>query len=282
MKKTAIALAIALGTISGTASALTINEIHNLIGTDPYKWEDNDIEKLNFDGNGNSLLDVGDTLLSIIEIEKIINEQNGNEYNVAPGTGNGPSLTGIAEIKVISKVAGPAPGIFNYAFGAPTVDGKGTMITFYEDTVDDLNITNCGLSTAACLLTVTNGTKILELGFNGSPGENWTALGPENPNLVNTSTSISAGVFNFGVTALFSNIDLILVGDHWKGSGSLQGCTNNSGNIIGSCGDGVDDGGFTSISDFQLAPAAIPEPGSLGLLGLGLVGLAGLRRRKSV
>jgi hypothetical protein len=275
MKKTAIALAIALGAMSGTASALTINDIQNLIGPDPYRWEDNDIEKLGKDVNENGLLDVGDTLLSIIEIEKIINENTGDEYDVAPGPGNGPSLAGIAEIKVISRID-IAPGIANFVFGAPLADG--VMITFYEDTVDDVNITNCGANTAACLGTVTNGTKILELGFNGSLGENWAATGPVDPNLVDELTTTEIGGFNFGVTVLTSSIDLINVGDYWNGSGSLQGCTTTTGTVIRSCSEG----GFTSTSDFQLAPGTIPEPGSLSLLGLGLVGLAGLCRRKSV
>lgn len=39
------------------------------------------------------------------------------------------------------------------------------------------------------------------------------------------------------------------------------------------------DGGTDTVSAFQ--PSSVPEPATLGLLGLGLIGLAGLRRRRS-
>jgi hypothetical protein len=39
------------------------------------------------------------------------------------------------------------------------------------------------------------------------------------------------------------------------------------------------DGGSANVASFQ--PGSVPEPGTLGLLGLGLVGLAGFRRRFS-
>jgi hypothetical protein len=275
-KKLSLAAAIVgLGAVSAPASALTVNQIMTMIGNDPFRWEDNDIERMSLDVNGNGLLDVGDRLQSIVEIEKIVNETTGQEFIMTGGVNS--SLTGIATIQVTGKVP-IGGGQFAFTFGPAT--GTQSIIQWYEDPVDNVNITNCGATTAACLATVTDGVPILNLGMNGAGGEFWNATGPDNPDLRAFLTSDNLGGFNFGITTLASAITAFTVNEPWRGSGSLQGCTTTTGALIGSCqNDAAGAPKFTSTSDFQLSTTAVPEPGSLSLLGLGLLWLGFVGRR---
>ena len=62
----------------------------------------------------------------------------------------------------------------------------------------------------------------------------------------------------------------------WTGSGSWT--TGNTFDITLNVGEGSFDGGATVSSGDT--PLVVPEPGSLGLLGTGLIGVAGAVRRK--
>jgi uncharacterized membrane protein len=88
----------------------------------------------------------------------------------------------------------------------------------------------------------------------------------------------------------------MIVGEYWDGSNHnhayiLNGGTYTSLNVpgaIASFAQGINDGGTIvgyygdasgHIHGFEAIPAPVPIPGAVWLLGSGLIGLVGIRRR---
>jgi hypothetical protein len=277
LKTLMAASALVLGVAAAPASALTISQIFGAIGANPFQFEDDNIEFQSLDLNGNMRLDVGDRLRGVIEITKIINSTTGQEFLLGAGTGNS-ALQAIFEIQVTAKAATANPAIFDFMFRA-VGGGNGPVATFYEDPVDNFVLQNCGATRAACEAAVTDGAVVLTLGFAGNPGETWTSTGPDNPDLRAVPVATNVGPFNFTI----SQIGASPLGNFgpWVGSGSLLGCTNAAGQLIGSCQNQPDGSlKYTSTSDTDLfsQQRQIPEPGSLALLGAALLA-AGFGRR---
>lgn len=215
----------------------------------------------------------------------------GDLVNCDTGGGIGSGLSGD---EVADYVFGPSAA-FAAEFGA----NPGTMFVFYDD-----NLTGGGtkydrtLSTQGAIeATATGGTVVMHWGIYGlDADESWKARGPVDttaPAFVPLDDPL--GAFSF---ALSIDPTTNLLFKEW--GQVLAGC-NNPLNLNFPCaGDGLIDvnaqgqilgtalaPGFTQTSfydafsnvDANFAP--IPEPGSIALLSLGLVGLAaGMRRRK--
>lgn len=303
LRKWMLALSATFGltVMAQSAQALTIAQI---VQANPnFRFEDDSVEIQNVDVNGNGLLDIGDTLRGIAVFPTLVNLDTTGTVLLTPIAGNS-TLSAVFEVEVVDKIDN-GNGTFNYVFGVHAAfangpDGlpgtpddypAGTMIAFYEDPVDNVIFGGPTCTSTApggnCEQNVTDGTLILAIGFDDALGdtekdEAWLAFNsPEDPSSAeNFSSSTVLGAFNFQLATLFSaigdfenNKDVFFTvpgGDGkiaWLGSGSILGTSDLNTP-------------YDVSDDTQVTAEAIPEPGTLGLMGVGLVALAGMARRR--
>ncbi|RDE24789.1 PEP-CTERM sorting domain-containing protein [Motiliproteus coralliicola] len=301
IKPLAAAIGLGLAVAASPASA----DINWNTGTTLF--EDDNVDFLiNDDGDG--ILEVGESLVAVAEV------------NTAGGVDIAPQeLTAISVITLAGFADLDGGGIANdmiftpgdfadIGLGTISTTYAGAMVAFWLDDTPNLDIsagsvladsTSC-TTLAGCVAQASDGDLWQVDGFEGGTqglvdgDEFWVAFNAQaDTNIVDVSNpAFSFGSVNAGLSILFNGTGRELVEDSqscFPFCGSGAGVTNGAvdfiaqGSILGG-GEGFTTGGseWFATSDFDFTKQAIPEPASVALLAVGLLGVgASLRRRRS-
>jgi hypothetical protein len=304
------ALAFGLSMTAGTAQAYST-----------YSFEDDDIDFIlsynattdAYTTRTSGTIAVGDIFVSVFEIPVFTI----NSVNALPA---GQELTGVAAIQLQAIIGTGGVGTV-YVFGAVTQGlndilglgtvatsvadgdaGEGAVLAMWLNGTGDFNLdlnrstnpaTNC-ISLADCLYRADTGSLFQVDGFTGDTDEFWVAVqtstgGNNIATVLATNNNALIAAVNAGLGNFFNAWGPIAWIDIATGLPCINqsavngdGCVQFSGSGTITGGQGLTNGAVAH-SDFDGQKlTTVPEPGTLVLLGMGLLGLGFMSRRRSV
>lgn len=186
--------------------------------------------------------------------------------------------------KVVGGIALAAYLLGNQALAAPILCS--TDPTKNRMSVDDSQVSAC-LASGTGNLT---GESQNDLFLNSAAGADYESAGKqpsaENPFNITYSQNGEVGTWSFDSSfwntyssgAIAFKFGTGNQPDEWFVYSLQLGMTSGDWEFINEFGRG---GGLSHVNLYGTSPIQVPEPGTLGLLGLGVLGLAGMRRRQN-
>jgi hypothetical protein len=242
-------------------------------------------------GAAPKVIDIGDELWGIFTISSFENLSTPSPVRDAGGASGNNELTGIFGFSVLTKSCA-LPGLnCSFTFGpsadfalhvAGLANGPGVVIpgivaAMFEDSVINYTRTT---TIANGMAISSDGVYRAALGFGGDGDEAvFSTANSDDVSLLGaTAPPGNAGTTNMQLSILeeFFGVDFGQTGATLPIADGLIDI-NGSGNLLGIANVQT---GFDFFDNFDFVVNVLPEPGTVGLLGLGLAGLGFFTRRR--